>query len=89
MEILFHGRMPISPWETLQCCFEQGHVVVGSDSGIYPPMSTVLQQAGIRMYDGFFDSNLRDAQPDLVVVGNAISRGNRKSNGFLRAGHSP
>ena len=63
--------------------------VVGSDSGIYPPMSTVLQQAGIRMYDGFSDSNLRDAQPDLVVVGNAISRGNPEVEWLLESRSFP
>ena len=68
---------------------EQGHEVVGSDSGIYPPMSTVLQQAGIRMYDGFSDSNLRDAQPDLVVVGNAISRGNPEVEWLLESRSFP
>lgn len=53
-----------------------GHQVVGSDSGIYPPMSTVLRDAGIQMHEGFSEADLSDAKPDRVVVGNAISRGN-------------
>jgi UDP-N-acetylmuramate: L-alanyl-gamma-D-glutamyl-meso-diaminopimelate ligase len=55
---------------------KQGHEIAGSDSGIYPPMSTVLQDAGILMFDGFTEDNLKQAEPDYVIVGNAISRGN-------------
>jgi UDP-N-acetylmuramate: L-alanyl-gamma-D-glutamyl-meso-diaminopimelate ligase len=52
-----------------------GHQVTGSDEGVYPPMSTMLEQLGIPVADGFRPENLRPA-PDVVVVGNAISRGN-------------
>ena len=53
----------------------QGHRVTGSDANIYPPMSTQLEQAGIDLIEGFDPSQL-DPAPDLVVVGNALSRGN-------------
>jgi UDP-N-acetylmuramate: L-alanyl-gamma-D-glutamyl-meso-diaminopimelate ligase len=52
-----------------------GHRVTGSDANIYPPMSTQLQQAGILIEEGFDAVQLQPA-PDLVIVGNALSRGN-------------
>ncbi len=54
---------------------EKGYRVTGSDTHVYPPMSTYLQQVGIELFEGFSPDNLRDV-PDLVVVGNAVSRGN-------------
>jgi UDP-N-acetylmuramate: L-alanyl-gamma-D-glutamyl-meso-diaminopimelate ligase len=54
----------------------QGHEVHGADTGIYPPMSTVLQQAGITVYDGYDPARLAGFKDDIVVVGNAMSRGN-------------
>lgn len=54
---------------------QKGYQVYGSDSGIYPPMSDFLAAEKIPVFDGFNISNL-DPAPDLVVVGNVISRGN-------------
>lgn len=51
-----------------------GHTVTGSDAGIYPPMSTQLQAAGIDIQEGYLASHLQPA-PDLVIVGNAMKRG--------------
>jgi UDP-N-acetylmuramate: L-alanyl-gamma-D-glutamyl-meso-diaminopimelate ligase len=53
----------------------QGHNVTGSDTAAYPPMSDQLRALGIPILEPFAASNL-DPRPDLVVVGNAISRGN-------------
>jgi UDP-N-acetylmuramate: L-alanyl-gamma-D-glutamyl-meso-diaminopimelate ligase len=53
----------------------RGHEVRGSDSAAYPPMSTFLDSLGIPVMEPFSESNLTPA-PDVVVVGNAISRGN-------------
>ncbi|MBT6956798.1 MAG: Mur ligase, partial [Opitutae bacterium] len=47
---------------------KQGHEISGSDSGIYPPMSTVLQDAGILIFDGFNEDNIKEAKPDYVIV---------------------
>lgn len=55
---------------------EQGHEVCGSDSGVYPPMSNVLADAGIEVFDGYDADRLATLRPDRVVVGNVISRGN-------------
>src|SRR5687767_102119 len=52
-----------------------GHRVTGSDQGVYPPMSTQLRDLGISYAESYSPANL-DPPPDVVVVGNAISRGN-------------
>ncbi len=49
--------------------------MTGSDANVYPPMSTLLESQGIEIIEGFDPSQL-DPQPDLVVIGNAMSRGN-------------
>jgi len=53
----------------------QGHHVTGSDQNVYPPMSDQLEAAGITLTQGYDPAQLEPA-PDLVVVGNALSRGN-------------
>lgn len=52
-----------------------GHKVTGCDASVYPPMSTLLESQGIEIIQGFDPSQLEPA-PDLVVIGNAMSRGN-------------
>jgi UDP-N-acetylmuramate: L-alanyl-gamma-D-glutamyl-meso-diaminopimelate ligase len=52
-----------------------GHEVSGCDSNVYPPMSTQLENAGITLTEGYDPAQLHPA-PDLVVIGNALSRGN-------------
>src|ERR1700733_3348709 len=54
---------------------ERGYRVTGSDSGVYPPASTLLERLGVRWCSGFRETNLLPP-PDLVVIGNAVSRGN-------------
>ena len=53
-----------------------GHEVLGSDTAVYPPMSTVLAQAGITVHEGYDAARLEQLAPSLVVIGNAMSRGN-------------
>jgi UDP-N-acetylmuramate: L-alanyl-gamma-D-glutamyl-meso-diaminopimelate ligase len=53
----------------------KGHTVQGSDENVYPPMSTFLEAERIRTLSGFRAEHITDAI-DLVVVGNAVSRGN-------------
>jgi len=53
----------------------QGHRVTGSDLHVYPPMSTQLELAGIEIMQGYEEAHLQPS-PDLVVIGNAMSRGN-------------
>lgn len=52
-----------------------GHKVTGSDANVYPPMSTMLLSQGIEIIEGF-DPKQLSPHPDLVVIGNAMSRGN-------------
>ncbi|RCS29195.1 UDP-N-acetylmuramate:L-alanyl-gamma-D-glutamyl-meso-diaminopimelate ligase [Rhodanobacter denitrificans] len=54
---------------------ELGHAVEGSDANVYPPMSTQLEALGIGLMSGYTAEHLQPA-PDLVVVGNAMTRGN-------------
>jgi UDP-N-acetylmuramate: L-alanyl-gamma-D-glutamyl-meso-diaminopimelate ligase len=63
----------------------RGHDVSGSDEHVYPPMSDFLAAEQIRVLEGYRPGNL-DTQPDLVVVGNAISRGNPELEAVLDRG---
>ncbi len=58
-----------------QLAKQLGHQVSGCDANVYPPMSTQLQLAGIELIEGFDPRQLQPA-PDLIIVGNAMSRGN-------------
>ena len=61
---------------------DSGHRVTGSDAGVYPPASTLLDSLGIRWTNGFDAANL-DPSPDIVVLGNALSRGNPEVEAVL------
>jgi UDP-N-acetylmuramate: L-alanyl-gamma-D-glutamyl-meso-diaminopimelate ligase len=61
---------------------DQGYRVTGSDQNVYPPMSTYLAQAGIDVQNGFNAQHLAD-RPDLVIIGNAVSRGNPEAEAVL------
>jgi len=61
---------------------EKGFIVTGSDNNVYPPMSTFLAGKGIQVMTGFREENL-DHKPDLLVIGNAISRGNPEAEAAL------
>lgn len=63
---------------------EIGYEVSGSDEHVYPPMSDMLAEWGIPVSDGFSEKNIGNA--DLVVVGNAISRGNVEAEHVLNEG---
>lgn len=52
-----------------------GHEVTGSDANVYPPMSTLLEKQGISLIQGY-DASQLDPEPDLVIIGNAMTRGN-------------
>jgi UDP-N-acetylmuramate: L-alanyl-gamma-D-glutamyl-meso-diaminopimelate ligase len=59
-----------------------GHEVTGSDRNVYPPMSDELRSMGIPYNEGYSPKNL-DHNPDVVIVGNAISRGNEELEAVL------
>ena len=62
---------------------ERGYQVTGSDQGVYPPISDFLAQAGIPVMQGYRAENLVPA-PDLVIVGNAVSRTNPEVAALLQ-----
>jgi UDP-N-acetylmuramate: L-alanyl-gamma-D-glutamyl-meso-diaminopimelate ligase len=63
----------------------KGLKVTGSDLNVYPPMSTQLAEAGIELKLGYKAENL-EPKPDLVIVGNALSRGNPEIEALLASG---
>ncbi|MBA3008665.1 MAG: UDP-N-acetylmuramate:L-alanyl-gamma-D-glutamyl-meso-diaminopimelate ligase [Proteobacteria bacterium] len=68
---------------TLACILkEMGHPVTGSDQNVYPPMSNFLAEKGIRLFSGFDPENLAYG-PDLVIIGNAVSRENPEARAVL------
>lgn len=62
-----------------------GYQVSGSDQNVYPPMSTQLEQQGIQLMNGYCAENL-DSNPDVVIIGNALSRGNPEVEEVLNRG---
>lgn len=60
-----------------------GFKVTGSDKEIYPPMSTMLEQLGIPVLTPYSATNLAQANPDLVIVANALSRGHEELESLL------
>jgi UDP-N-acetylmuramate: L-alanyl-gamma-D-glutamyl-meso-diaminopimelate ligase len=61
---------------------DKGFQVTGSDQNVYPPMSTFLASKGIPVISGYAEQNLA-SKPDLVVIGNAVSRGNPEVEAVL------
>lgn len=64
---------------------ELGYKVSGSDQNVYPPMSTQLEEQGIQLMVGYQAENLA-TKPDLVIIGNAMSRGNPEVEAVLNQG---
>lgn len=62
-----------------------GYKISGSDQNIYPPMSTQLNDLGIPVIEGYKAENLQ-SRPDLVIVGNVISRNNEEAQALLESG---
>src|ERR1051325_3829078 len=65
---------------------EKGHSVCGSDSDVYPPMSDFLERLGIQVFKGYNPENIKNSKPELVVIGNALSRGNAEIEYVLDSG---
>ena len=63
----------------------KGYRITGSDQNIYPPMSTYLQEIGIDILAGFSPEHLSD-RPDLVIIGNAVSRNNAEAEAVVNQG---
>ena len=76
MKIYFMGVCGTAMGNAALLARSAGHEVLGADTGVYPPMSTVLASAGITLHEGYDAARLEKLAPDLVVVGNAMTRGN-------------
>ncbi len=61
---------------------DKGFKITGSDQNVYPPMSTFLADRQVQVMSGYAESNLSH-HPDLVVIGNALSRGNAEIEAVL------
>ncbi|HKK98747.1 MAG TPA: UDP-N-acetylmuramate:L-alanyl-gamma-D-glutamyl-meso-diaminopimelate ligase [Desulfotignum sp.] len=71
---------------TLACVLkEMGYAVTGSDQHVYPPMSDFLAEKGIPLCNGFAARNL-DHDPDLVIIGNAVTRDNPEARAVMDRG---
>ena len=89
MRVFFIGICGTAMGNAAVLLKKRGHEVAGSDAGVYPPMSDVLSQAGITLFEGFSAKELREWNPDRVVVGNAVSRGNVQVEDLLGARDLP
>jgi UDP-N-acetylmuramate: L-alanyl-gamma-D-glutamyl-meso-diaminopimelate ligase len=89
MRIYFMGICGTAMGNAALLLKEQGHEVCGADAGVYPPMSDVLADAGIEVFDGYDAARLLDLKPDRVVIGNAMSRGNVEVECLLNQAEIP
>jgi UDP-N-acetylmuramate: L-alanyl-gamma-D-glutamyl-meso-diaminopimelate ligase len=65
---------------------KKGVTVTGSDQNIYPPMSDVLNKNQITVFSPFKKENIDSAKPDLVIVGNVISKNNPEMEAVTASG---
>ncbi len=84
MRIYFIGICGTAMGNAALLMRSMGHDVMGSDAGIYPPMSDHLQRSGITMLEGWSADRLAKLKPDLVVVGNVASRGHPEVEWLLQ-----
>lgn len=64
---------------------EEGYIITGSDSHVYPPMSDFLNQLKIKVFDGYSSVNLQ-SKPDLVIVGNVAKKSNPEAQELAKTG---
>ena len=76
MKVYFMGVCGTAMGNAALLARAAGHEAIGADSGVYPPMCDVLAQANVAVHEGYDAARLERLAPDLVVIGNAMSRGN-------------
>lgn len=76
MKIYFMGICGTAMGNVAVMLKAKGHEILGADTAVYEPMKGVLERAGIEIFDGWSADRLKEMRPDLVVVGNVISRMN-------------
>ncbi len=85
MRIYFMGICGTAMGNSALLARAAGHEVLGADTGVYPPMSHVLASEQIALHEGYDPVRLAKLSPDLVVVGNAMSRGNPEIEWLLES----
>jgi len=83
MRIYFMGICGTAMGNAALLARAAGHEVLGADAGAYPPMSGVLAAAGITVHEGYDPARLEKLAPDLVVIGNAMTRGHSEIEWLL------
>ena len=83
--IYFMGVCGTAMGNTALLARAAGHEVLGADANVYPPMSTVLSEAGITVHEGYDAARLASLRPDVVVIGNAMTRGNPEVEWLLES----
>ncbi len=78
MRIYFLGVAGTAMGNAALMMHDLGHEVIGSDQAVYPPMSDMLREANVETLEGYSAARLKRLNPDLVVIGNAFSRGNEE-----------
>lgn len=89
MRIYFMGICGTAMGNAALLARAAGHQVLGADTNVYPPMSQVLAEAGIELHEGYDSDRLQKLAPDLVVIGNAMSRGNAEVEWLLDSRELP
>ncbi|MAZ77776.1 MAG: UDP-N-acetylmuramate:L-alanyl-gamma-D-glutamyl-meso-diaminopimelate ligase [Legionellaceae bacterium] len=69
-----------------QLARQLGHDVSGCDENVYPPMSDLLREQGITLHTGYLPEHIQSNQPDIIIVGNVIARGNPAMEFVLNEG---
>ncbi|MCX6111734.1 MAG: UDP-N-acetylmuramate:L-alanyl-gamma-D-glutamyl-meso-diaminopimelate ligase [Proteobacteria bacterium] len=64
---------------------KQGYNVIGSDLNVYPPMSTVLENAGVKILQGYKEENIKEL-PDIAIIGNVVRRDNPEAQLLINKG---
>ena len=64
---------------------KQGYNVIGSDLNVYPPMSTVLENAGVKILQGYKEDNIKEL-PDIAIIGNVVRRDNPEAQLLINKG---
>ena len=89
MRIYFLGIAGTAMGNAALLLRDSGNEVYGSDKAVYPPMSDKLAEVGVQVLEGYDANRLRALNPDLVIVGNAYSRGNEEIEFLLDSREIP
>ncbi len=66
---------------------EKGFEVGGSDRACFPPVRNEIEKLNLKLYENFSEKNIKDFEPDLVIIGNIVGRGNPEGEFVLNKGY--